>query len=175
MPELTDIEIILTHFASCMSRFEETRRSRRHLYWNNSHTGKYVWKKETLIDKTFPQVLDKMVEEFPDQLAIKFTTLDYTRTYSQFRDDVDEFARALIAMGVRAGSKVTIWATNVPQWFLTFWAATKIGAILVTMNTAYKIHEAEYLLRHRTHTTILRTRTSLLYGSFFFLCHSYLK
>ena len=59
-------------------------------------------------------------------------------------------------MGVRAGSKVTIWATNVPQWFLTFWAATKIGAVLVTMNTAYKIHEAEYLLRQSdTHTLVM--------------------
>ena len=153
---LEDIEILLTHFASCMNRFESTRLNRKHLYWNNRHTGNYVWKKNSLIDKTFSQVLDTMVQEFPDQLAIKFTTLDYTRTYSQFRDDVDEFARALITLGVRAGSKVTIWATNVPQWFLTFWAATKIGAILVTMNTAYKIHEAEYLLRQSdTHTLVM--------------------
>ncbi|MBQ6372887.1 MAG: AMP-binding protein [Clostridia bacterium] len=153
---LSDIEIILTHFVSCMGRFENTRRARKHLYWNRSHTGNYVWKQQTLIDKTFPQVLDTMVEQFPDQLAIRFTTLDYTRTYSQFRDDVDEFARALISLGVRAGSKVTIWATNVPQWFLTFWATTKIGAVLVTMNTAYKIHEAEYLLRQSdTHTLVM--------------------
>ncbi len=153
---LSDIEILLTHFASCMSRYEGTRLNRKHLYWNRQHTGNYVWKKETLIEKTFPQVLDEMVQEFPDQLAIKFTTLDYTRTYSQFRDDVDEFARALISLGVRAGSKVTIWATNVPAWFLTFWATTKIGAVLVTMNTAYKIHEAEYLLRQSdTHTLVM--------------------
>ena len=153
---LSDIEILLTHFVSCMSRYEGTRLNRKHLYWNNRHTGNYVWKKETLIEKTFPQVLDAMVEHFPDQTAIKFTTLDYTRTYSQFRDDVDEFARALISLGVRAGSKVTIWATNVPAWFLTFWATTKIGAVLVTMNTAYKIHEAEYLLRQSdTHTLVM--------------------
>ena len=153
---LNDIEILLTHFSSCMSRFESTRLGRRHLYWNNRHTGNYVWKKETLIEKTFPQVLDTMVENFPDQLAVKFTTLDYTRTYSQFRDDVDEFARTLVSLGVRAGSKVTIWATNVPAWFLTFWATTKIGAVLVTMNTAYKIHEAEYLLRQSdTHTLVM--------------------
>ncbi len=156
MEGLEDPEIILTQFQSCMSRFEGTRRSRKHLYWNNSHTGRYVWKKETLIDKTFSQVLDTMVEEFPDQTAIRYTTLDYTRTYRQFRDDVDEFARVLVSLGVRAGSKVTIWATNVPQWFLTFWATTKIGAILVTMNTAYKIHEAEYLLRQSdTHTLVM--------------------
>ena len=155
-PEIADPEIILTHYKEMMGRVISLRRRRRHLYRSNRGVGKYVWKKGDLIDKTFPQVLDTMVEEFPDQLAIKYTTLDYTRTYSQFRDDVDEFARALVAMGVRAGSKVTIWATNVPQWFLTFWAATKIGAVLVTMNTAYKIHEAEYLLRQSdTHTLVM--------------------
>ncbi len=153
---IDDIEIILTHFYSCMRRYRPTRYNLKHLQWNKTHTGRYVWEKEKLIDKTFPEVLDRMVEEFPDQTAIKFTTLDYTRTYSQFRDDVDEFARALVSLGVKAGSKVTIWATNVPAWFLTFWAATKIGAVLVTMNTAYKIHEAEYLLRQSdTHTLVM--------------------
>ncbi|MBQ1263342.1 MAG: AMP-binding protein, partial [Oscillospiraceae bacterium] len=96
------------------------------------------------------------VEEFPDQYCFKYTTLDYTRTYSEFRDDVDEFARSLVALGVKAGSKVAVWASNVPQWYIAFWATTKIGAVLVTVNTAYKIHEAEYLLRQSdTHTLIL--------------------
>ena len=59
-------------------------------------------------------------------------------------------------MGVKAGSHVAVWATNVPQWYISFWATTKIGAVLVTMNTAYKIHEAEYLLRQSdTHTLIM--------------------
>ena len=101
-------------------------------------------------------MLDRMVKEFPDQYCFRYTELDYTRTYSEFRDDVDRFARALIAMGVKKGDHVAIWATNVPQWYITFWAATKIGAVLVTVNTAYKIHEAEYLLRQSdTHTLVM--------------------
>ena len=96
------------------------------------------------------------MEEFPNQYAFKYTTLDYTRTYEEFRKDVDDFARALISLGVKAGSKVAIWATNVPAWYITFWAATKIGAVLVTVNTAYKIHEAEYLFRQSdTHTIVM--------------------
>ena len=153
---LEDLEMILTHYAVYMGRFGNPRRQKKHLYSNKTGTGKFIWKKETLIEKTFSQVLDAMVEEFPDQYAIKYTTLDYTRTYAQFRDDVDQVARALIAMGVKAGDKVAVWATNVPQWYLTFWAATKIGAVLVTVNTAYKIHEAEYLLRQSdTHTLVM--------------------
>ena len=153
---LEDLEMILTHYGVYMGRFGNPRRQKKHLYSNNAGTGKFIWKKETLIEKTFSQVLDAMVEEFPDQYAIKYTTLDYTRTYAQFRDDVDQVARALIAMGVKAGDKVAVWATNVPQWYLTFWATTKIGAVLVTVNTAYKIHEAEYLLRQSdTHTLVM--------------------
>ncbi len=154
--EIDDAEVIFAHFITYMERFDDTRSKRHHLYYNHDRSGEYVWPKEDLIEETFPQVLDRMVEEFPDQYAFRYTTLDYTRTYKEFRDDVDTFARALISMGVTPGSKVAIWATNVPAWYLTFWATTKIGAILVTVNTAYKIHEAEYLLKQSdTHTLVM--------------------
>ena len=154
--EISASDVIFPHFVSYMSRFGAPSRAKATLYDNKRHTGKYVWKKDILIEHTFSEVLDRMVKEFPDQYAFKYTTLDYTRTYSQFRDDVDEFAKTLIAMGVKHGSHVAIWATNVPQWFISFWAVTKIGAVLVSMNTAYKIHEAEYLLRQSdTHTLIM--------------------
>ena len=62
----------------------------------------------------------------------------------------------MIALGVKAGSHVAVWASNVPQWYIAFWATVKLGAVLVTVNTAYKIHEAEYLLKQSdTHTLIL--------------------
>ena len=156
MEDLQDREIIFPHFVNYMSRFNSPRTRKKSLYYNHDGTGQYVWKKNDLIDLTFPQVLDRMVEEFPDQYAFKYTTLDYTRTYEEFREDVDNFARALVSLGVRPGMKVAIWATNVPAWYITFWATTKIGAILVTVNTAYKIHEAEYLLRQSdTHTLVM--------------------
>ena len=155
-PDLNDAGIVFPQFANYMSQYMEAPQKSGRLYENNAKTGKYVWPKETLIDLTFPQVLDRIVEEFPDQYAFRYTTLDYTRTYAEFRDDVDTFARSLIAMGVRPGDHVAIWATNVPQWYITFWATTKIGAVLVTVNTAYKIHEAEYLLRQSdTHTLVM--------------------
>ncbi len=153
--DLKDMTVILAHFSGFMSRYGK-QEEKKTLYSNKLHTGHYVWPKEALINCTFSQVLDRMVEEFPDQYAFKYTTLDYIRTYSQFRDDVDTCARALISLGVRAGSKVAIWATNIPAWYITFWATTKIGAVLVTVNTAYKIHEIEYLLRQSdTHTLVM--------------------
>ena len=156
MADLQDMEVIFSHFVTYMARFNTPSRKQSFLYDNKRRTGKYVWKKDLLVDMTFSQVLDRMVEEFPDQYAFKYTTLDYTRTYSQFRDDVDTFCRSLLAMGVRPGCHVAVWATNIPQWYIAFWAVSKIGGVLVTMNTAYKIHEAEYLLRQSdAHTLIM--------------------
>ena len=154
---LEDAGIAIPHFANYMSAYTERAAAPvDQLFDNKAKTGKYIWEKETLIDLTFPQLLDRVVEAFPNQYAFRFTTHDYTRTYSEFRDDVDRFARALISLGVRRGDKVAIWATNVPHWFITFWAATKIGAVLVTVNSAYKMHEAEYLFRQSdTHTLVM--------------------
>ena len=154
--ELDEMDIVFSQFINFMKQFGDTSRNEKALYYNRAHTGKFVWEKDKLIDATFSQVLDRMVEEFPDQYAFKYTTLDYTRTYAEFRDDVDTFARTLIALGVKAGSHVAVWASNVPQWYIAFWATVKLGAVLVTVNTAYKIHEAEYLLRQSdTHTLIM--------------------
>ena len=154
--EYTDYDIVLTHFINYMSKVSIEKRVEKSVYYNRDKSGTFPWKKYEVIDLTFSEVLDEMVECYPDQYAFKYTTLDYTRTYSEFREDVDRVASALISLGVQPGHHVAIWATNVPEWFLTFWATVKIGAVLVTVNTAYKIHETEYLLRQSdTHTLVM--------------------
>ncbi|MBE6611830.1 MAG: AMP-dependent synthetase, partial [Ruminococcaceae bacterium] len=152
--DIADCGIVFPHFARYMrSHMAEVEPP---LQTSRRGIGKYIWPKEHLIDYTFPQLLDRICEEFPEQYAFRYTTLDYTRTYPEFRDDVDTFARALVAMGVKRGDHVAIWATNVPAWYITFWATVKIGAVLVTVNTAYKIHEAQYLLSQSdTHTLVM--------------------
>ena len=153
-PELSDAGIVFPHFAEFMKKYK--RLHKHPLQDNNTKTGKYIWPKERLLDYTFPDILDRVCDEFPEQYAFRYTELDYTRTYPEFREDVDNFARALLAMGVKKGDHIAIWATNVPAWYITFWATTKIGCVLVTVNTAYKIHEAEYLLKQSdTHTLVM--------------------
>ncbi len=146
--------IVFPQFARYMKPYLMAKTNK--LQIDNRGTGYYPWPKETIIDATFPDVLDRICEEFPNQYAFRYTELDYTRTYPEFRADVRRFARALVAMGVKKGDHVAIWATNVPAWYITFWACTYIGAVLVTVNTAYKIHEAEYLLHQSdTHTLVM--------------------
>ena len=154
--EISDADIVLTHFTNYISSLNRNKKSFDRAYYNRAKTGTFVWKKYDVIDATFSDVLDTMAETYPDQYAFKYPTLDYTRTYEQFRRDVDECAASLISLGVKAGDHVAVWATNVPEWFITFWATTKIGAVLVTVNTAYKIHEIEYLLKQSdTHTLVM--------------------
>ena len=153
---LDDADLILPHYVNAIGRLSSSRARTEKYFDNIRKTGKYIWPKDDLLTLTFSQILDRVTEEFPDQYAFRYTTLDYTRTYAEFRDDVDDFARALIALGVKPGDKVAVWATNVPQWYVAFWSAVRIGAVLVTMNTAYKIREAEYLLRQAdVHTLVL--------------------
>ncbi|SHI19871.1 fatty-acyl-CoA synthase [Sporobacter termitidis DSM 10068] len=153
---LNDPDIVLPHYVNVISRFIKVRERGDKYFENKRGTGKFIWPKDELLELTFSQVLDRLCEEFPDQYAFRYTTLDYTRTYAEFREDVDRFARSLVAQGVKAGDKVAAWATNVPQWYIAFWATVKIGAVLVTVNTAYKIREAEYLLRQAdVHTLVM--------------------
>ena len=56
-------------------------------------------------------------------------------------------AKGLISIGVKRGSNVGIWATNVPDWLTFLYATAKIGAVLVTVNTNYKQNELEYLCK----------------------------
>ena len=154
--EIADPDIVLTHFNSYLAGVDRSQAPAQGLYRNRDGSGSFVWPKYEVIDKTFSEVLDVMAETFPDQWAIRYSAPDYKRTYAQFRKDVDAAAAALISLGVKPGHHVAIWATNVPEWYITFWATVKIGAVLVTVNTAYKIHEAEYLLRQSdTHTLVM--------------------
>ncbi len=154
--DITSYDIVLTHFYNFMNDLSSNQKEFEKVYYNRTKTGTHPWEKYSVLDLTFSEVLDEMVKRYPDQYAFKYTTLDYVRTYSEFRDDVDKVAASLISLGVKPGHHVAVWATNVPQWFLTFWATVKIGAVLVTVNTAYKIHETEYLLRQSdTHTLVM--------------------
>lgn len=106
---MQDEEIILCHFTNFMSRYEKTATEvNNELYPNKTNTGYFIWEKEKIIDLTFPQVLDKICEKFPYQYAFRYINQDYVRTYTEFRDDVDNFAKSLIGLGVKKGSKVAV-------------------------------------------------------------------
>ena len=99
------------------------------------------------IENTLGGVLDDLSKNNPNGWAVRYTDRNYFRTWKELNDEADLIARGMMSFGVKKGDHVAIWATNTPEWILTLFAAAKIGAVLVTVNTNFKIFELEYLLR----------------------------
>jgi fatty-acyl-CoA synthase len=68
-------------------------------------------------------------------------------SYAELLASVRGLATGLVRAGIRAGDRVGIWAPNRWEWVLVQYATAEIGAILVTINPAYREHELEYALR----------------------------
>lgn len=104
---------------------------------------------------TVGDLLDQIAEKYPDHDAVLYTDRPFRKTYSEFRDLCNVVARGMMAMGIKKGDHVAIWATNYPEWLLAQFATAKIGAVLVTVNTNYKIFELEYLMRQSDSNTLI--------------------
>jgi len=98
-------------------------------------------------EATLGQLLDETVAKWPNRDAVVYVDRDFRLSWRQFSDLVDEVALGLMALGVKKGEKVGIWANNVPYWVVLMFATAKIGAVLLTVNTHYRRAEIEYLLK----------------------------
>ena len=99
-----------------------------------------------LLWETIPQNLARTVAENADRDALVSVEQGLRFTYAEFAERVDRVARGLMAVGVAAGDRVGIWSPNFAEWVLVQYATARIGAILVTINPAYRSSELEYVL-----------------------------
>jgi fatty-acyl-CoA synthase len=99
-----------------------------------------------LLSQTIGENLRRTVERFPHLEALVVPHQGYRATYAELWAQVDLAARALLARGVAKGDRVGIWARNRHEWVVTQFATARIGAILVTINPAYKAAELAYAL-----------------------------
>ncbi len=100
-----------------------------------------------LIGQTIGDLLDEVAKRFPTNEALVSVFENRRFTYAQFLEEVNRVARALLALGVGKGGRVGIWSANCVAWVLAQFATAKIGAILVTLNPAYRLYELEFALR----------------------------
>ncbi|MEI2730488.1 MAG: AMP-binding protein [Dermatophilaceae bacterium] len=99
-----------------------------------------------LLETTIGDNLDATAARCGDREALVDLAEGKRWTYAEFVRDVDELARGFMAAGIAAGDRVGIWAPNRWEWVLVQYATAKVGAILVTINPAYRTHELEYVL-----------------------------
>ena len=100
-----------------------------------------------LREKTLGALLDETIARHPGNDAVIHHERPLRQTWAEFGESVDELAKGLMALGVKKGEKVAVWATNVPHWVTLMFATARIGAVLITVNTSYHVHELEFLLR----------------------------
>lgn len=96
--------------------------------------------------KTVPQVLAETTLHHGARDAAVFPEQSIRWSYSELARKVDDLAAGLLASGIEPGDRVGIWSPNRPEWLLTQFATARIGAILVTVNPAYRSAELEYVL-----------------------------
>ncbi|MBP3716355.1 MAG: AMP-binding protein [Paludibacteraceae bacterium] len=111
----------------------------------------------SLSDRTLGDWLEHWAKTIPDHEYIVYSDRDLRFTWKQFDERVNNFAKGLLALGVKKGSNVGIWAYNVPDWLTFLYATAKIGAVLVTVNTNYKQSELEYLCKDSDMDTLCIT------------------
>lgn len=96
---------------------------------------------------TIGEMLAATARRNPAGEAVVFPQFQYRRTFAELDADVDQVARALMALGLQRGEHVAVWGTNWPQWLLLQFATARMGAVLVTINPAYRSHELAYVLK----------------------------
>ncbi|MBD5657097.1 MAG: AMP-binding protein, partial [Candidatus Eremiobacteraeota bacterium] len=108
-----------------------------------------------LLGETLGACIDRIAATYPANEAVVSVHQRVRMTYAQLRDATDEFARGLLALGVKHGDRVGIWSTNSIEWIVAQIATPKIGAILVNVNPAYRSSEARYALRQSSVSVLL--------------------
>jgi fatty-acyl-CoA synthase len=99
-----------------------------------------------LLGDTIGDNLDRTVAAHGDRLALVERASGRRWTYRELADEVEALALGLLDLGIGKGDRVGIWAPNCAEWVFVQYATAKIGAILVNINPAYRVHELEYVL-----------------------------
>ncbi len=118
-----------------------------------------------LLEETISANLGRTVAAHGDRDALVSVEQGLRFTYREFAAAVDEVAAGLIALDVQVGDRVGIWSPNCAEWVLVQYATARIGAILVTINPAYRVAELEYVL-NQSGTSVLVAAESFSHSDY---------
>lgn len=99
-----------------------------------------------LLGLTIGEMFDQIVEQYPENEALVVRHQNLRYTYQELQAQVNQCARGLMAIGLKKGDRIGIWSPNNAEWVIVQFATCKMGAILVNINPAYRLHELEYAL-----------------------------
>jgi fatty-acyl-CoA synthase len=100
-----------------------------------------------LIEKTISELLAHTARKFPDREALIVCHQGVRLTWSELDRESTRTARGLAGLGLSAGDRAGVWASNCLEWLLLFYGASRAGVVLVNVNPAYRSHELRYVLK----------------------------
>lgn len=100
-----------------------------------------------LLEKTIGEAFEDTVQRYGNCLALVDRHQRLRFTWAELGQQVNDYARAMMALGINPGDRVGIWAPNCTEWCIAQFATAKIGAILVTINPAYRLEDLRYALK----------------------------
>jgi fatty-acyl-CoA synthase len=106
-----------------------------------------IYDAKLFTEKTIGEFMKDLVATQPDHPFIMYPDRNLCWSYKEFDQRCEDLAKGLLAIGIKRGDHVGVWARNVPEWLTFMFATAKIGCVLVTINTNYKISEVEYVLK----------------------------
>ncbi len=106
-------------------------------------------------EATIGGILRETVEKFPKHEALVYPDTGLRQDYTEFYNSCRDVAKGFMALGVEKGDHVSVWTTNLPEWVYMQFGLSMIGAVLVTVNTNYKSHELDYIVRQSDSTTLV--------------------
>ncbi|MCK4350900.1 MAG: AMP-binding protein [Candidatus Krumholzibacteria bacterium] len=115
----------------------------------------HVGSGDPLIGETIGHMFERIASKYPESEALVYVPTGERYTYSEFFDVCSRAAKSFMALGVRKGDRVAVWATNHPEWVIAQFSTALIGAVLVTVNPAYRSHELEYGLKNSEAQTLI--------------------
>ncbi|XP_051490538.1 medium-chain acyl-CoA ligase ACSF2, mitochondrial [Apus apus] len=100
-----------------------------------------------LLTKTVGQCLEETAQRFPNREAVVFCRDGVRKTFAELKEEVDQAAAGLLALGLKKGDRLGMWGPNKYEWVLMQFATAQAGIILVSVNPAYQARELEFVLR----------------------------
>jgi fatty-acyl-CoA synthase len=98
-------------------------------------------------------LVDRAAAQFGHHEALYYEGKRWSFTDCQL--EVDRVAKGLITLGIQPGEKVSLWIPNCPEWISIMFAVLKIGAVLVPINTRFRMADLEYVVRQSKSTTLI--------------------
>ena len=99
------------------------------------------------------ELIERNAERNPNKIFLYFEEQEVS--YEAFNHKINRAANVFLELGIKKGDRVCLFLPNCPEYLYGWFGLSKIGAVLVPINTNYRTEETKYIINHSEATTIL--------------------